>query len=85
MSRFQGDPSFEKLKTIVGVLLGLACLLGGWMIFSANGFYIPIIFLAGALMMPLGVLVLGTSITGGLGEEPPQDVNHIRQDRDKEY
>ncbi len=60
----------QTLKTLLGILLGLASMVGGWIIFSSEGFYSPVLFLAGTLMMPLGLLLLGTSITGGFGEGP---------------
>ncbi len=70
LSRVLVDSSAEILKTLVGILLGLATLLGGWIIFSSNGFYSPLLFLTGTIMLPLGVLLLGTSLTGGFGESP---------------
>lgn len=73
------DSSTEILKTLVGILLGLAVLLGGWIIFSAEGFYSPMLFLTGTIMIPLGVLLLGTSLTGGLGESPPSMLARVRQ------
>src|SRR5215510_1620411 len=60
----------QTLKTLLGIILGLASMLGGWIIFSSEGFYSPVLFLTGTLMMPLGLLLLGTSLTGGFGESP---------------
>ncbi len=80
-----GDSSTEILKTLVGVVLGLAILLGGWIVFSAEGFYSPMLFLIGTIMVPLGVLLLGTSLTGGFGESPTSLLIHIRdQERERE-
>ncbi len=80
-----GDSSTEILKTLVGVLLGLATLLGGWIIFSAEGFYSPMLFLTGTIMVPLGVLLLGTSLTGGFGESPSSLLTRIHsQERERE-
>ncbi len=78
------DPSADMLKTIVGVLLGLATFLGGWIIFSADGFYSPLLFLTGTLMLPLGVLVLGTSLTGGLGESPRSMLARHQREKKRE-
>ena len=79
MSWLQEDSSVEVLKTAIGILLGLACLMAGWIIFTTNGFYVPLVFLAGVIMMPLGVLVLGSSLTGGLGESPRDIIARHRQ------
>jgi hypothetical protein len=68
MAHLGEDSSFGLLKTMLSVLLGLACLLGGWIIYSAEGFYSPTLFLTGTLMMPLGALVLGMGLAGGFGE-----------------
>jgi hypothetical protein len=68
MAHLREDSSLGLLKTMLSVLLGLACLLGGWIIYSGEGFYSPTLFLTGTLMMPLGVLVLGMGLAGGFGE-----------------
>jgi hypothetical protein len=68
MAHLREDSSLGLLKTMLSVLLGLACLLGGWIIYSGEGFYSPTLFLTGTLMMPLGVLVVGMGLAGGFGD-----------------
>lgn len=42
--------------------VGLGLIAAGWTIYSNNGFDYSIIFFAGFLMLPLGVLVAGTAL-----------------------
>lgn len=70
LSQVLVESGTQTLKMLLGVLLGLASMLGGWIIFSSEGFYSPVLFLTGTLMMPLGLLLLLTSLTGGFGESP---------------
>ncbi len=70
MSEVVVEPGIQTLKMLLGILLGLASVLGGWIIYFSEGFYSPVLFLTGTLMMPLGLLLLGTSLTGGFGESP---------------
>jgi uncharacterized sodium:solute symporter family permease YidK len=60
----------KKLKTLVGILLGLASIVAGWILFSSEGFYSPTLFLSGMLMMPIGVLMVGIVLTGLIEEHP---------------
>jgi len=68
----------KTLQTLLGILMGLALMLGGWIIFSSEGFYSPVLFLTGTLMIPLGLLLLGTSMTGGFGESPRNMLDRYR-------
>ena len=68
MSQVLVETGTKTLQMLLGILMGLALMLGGWIIFSSEGFYSPVLFLTGTLMMPLGLLMLGTSLTGGFGE-----------------
>ncbi len=70
MSQVLVETGTKTLQTLLGILVGLALMLGGWIIFSSEGFYSPILFLTGTLMIPLGLFLLGTSLTGGFGESP---------------
>jgi len=72
LSQALTDSDSQTLKTVLGILLGLASMLAGWLIFSSEGFYSPALFLTGVLMMPGGLLLLGTTLTGGFGESPRQ-------------
>jgi hypothetical protein len=64
------DLRIEGAKTFGGILLGGLLLLGGMIIFAGNGFLSPALFLSGTIMLPLGILVLATALTGGFGETP---------------
>jgi len=70
LSQVLVESGTQTLKMLLGILMGLALMLGGWIIFSSEGFYSPVLFLTGTLMMPLGLLMLGTTLTGGFGENP---------------
>jgi len=70
LSQVLVESGTKTLQMLLGILMGLALILGGWIIFSSEGFYSPVLFLTGTLMMPLGLLPLGTSLTGGFGESP---------------
>jgi hypothetical protein len=78
LSQVLVESGTQTLKTLLGILVGLALLLGGWIIFSSEGFYSPVLFLTGTLMMPLGLLLLGTSLTGGFGESPRNMLDRYR-------
>ncbi len=70
MSQLLAESETRTLKTLLGILLGLASILAGWIIYSSEGFYSSVLFLTGTLMMPLGLLLLGISLTADLGEIP---------------
>ena len=57
------DSSTKTLKTLLGILLGLASIIAGWIIYSAEGFYSPALMVSGALMMPVGLVLFGISLT----------------------
>jgi predicted permease len=68
---------------LLGILLGLASLLAGWIVFSANGFYSPVLMLTGTLMMPLGLIILGMSLSEVLAESQHRIFHrHSRRERD---
>ena len=64
------DLWFEALKTFGGAALGLALLVTGWIVFSNNGFDSAWTFFLGSAMLPTGLIVAGTALTGELGESP---------------
>ncbi len=66
MSRVLVGSEVQILKTLLGIFLGLAAIVAGWILYSANGFYSPTLFLTGMIMIPLGLFLLGTILTGGL-------------------
>jgi len=78
LSKVLIESGTKTLQTLLGILMGLALMLGGWIIFSSEGFYSPVLFLTGTLMMPLGLLLLGTSLTGGFGESPRNMLDRYR-------
>jgi hypothetical protein len=84
LSQVLVDSSTQTLKTLLGILLGLASIIAGWIIFSANGFYSPVLMLTGTLMMPLGLILFGTGLTGGFGENPRNILNQIRRKRESQ-
>jgi len=83
LSQVLVESGTKTLQMLLGILMGLALILGGWIIFSSEGFYSPVLFLTGTLMMPLGLLLLATSLTGGFGESPRNLLDrHRRQNRE---
>ena len=68
----------ETVKTFGGTLLGLVLLTVGWTIYTGNGFYSSLLFLTGSILLPTGLIVLATALTGGLGETPWNIIAHYR-------
>ena len=77
------ESDLQTLKTFLGILTGLASILAGWILFSENGFYSPTLFLTGTLMMPVGLILLVTTLTGGFGESPHSIFNRLRRNRER--
>ncbi len=83
LSRVLVGSDAQILKTLLGVFLGLAAIVAGWILYSANGFYSPTLFLTGTIMIPLGLFLLGMSLTGGLGQSPHSTVDrYFPRDRE---
>ncbi len=71
----------EALKSFGGVGLGAMLLIGGAAVFLNNGFESSSIFLLGMIMIPTGLYVLATALTGGLGVDPRTLLAVYRQER----